>query len=98
MQHYLLQFAAALITKDEIGLPGPKSDKGLIENVLLPVYFWAGALAVIIIIVSGFLYVLSNGNPQQVTRAKNAIIAAVVGLIFVLIAFGITTMVLGAVS
>jgi hypothetical protein len=69
-----------------------------VKNILLPVYFWAGVIAVIIIIVSGFLYVTSNGNPSQVTRAKNAIIGAVVGLIFVLIAFGITTMVLGAVS
>jgi hypothetical protein len=97
MQYYLLQFAA-LINKSDINLPGPTSDKDLVKNILLPVYFWAGVIAVIIIIVSGFLYVTSNGNPSQVTRAKNAIIGAVVGLIFVLIAFGITTMVLGAVS
>ncbi len=97
MQYYVLQFAA-LITQSEIGLSGPTSDKDLIKNVLLPVYFWAGALATIIVIVAGFLYVTSNGDAQQVVRAKNAIIAAVVGLIFVLIAFGITMMVLGGIS
>lgn len=97
MNYYLLQFAA-LISKSEINLPGPTSDRGLIKSVLLPVYFWAGVLAVVIIIVSGFLYVTSNGSAQQVTRAKNAIIGAVVGLVVVLMAFGITTMVLGAVS
>ncbi len=97
MQYYVLQFAA-LITQSEIGLSGPTTDKDLIKNVLLPVYFWAGALATIIVIVAGFLYVTSQGDAQQVVRAKNAIIAAVVGLIFVLIAFGITTMVLGGIA
>jgi hypothetical protein len=98
MKHELFLAADKLINRSDIGLAGPTSDKGLIKNVLLPVYFWAGALAVIIIIVAGFLYVTSNGNPSQVTRAKNAIIAAVVGLVFVLGAFAITMMVLGGVA
>ena len=89
---------AALINSSDIGFNGPKSDAGLVRNILMPVYFWASALAVIVIIVAGFLYVLSNGNPQQVTRARNAIIAALVGLVVVLLAFGITTIVIGGVS
>lgn len=93
MNTVFTQFGA-LITRTQIGLSGPTSDAGLVKNVLLPVYFWAGALAVIIIVAAGFMYVLSNGNPQNVTRAKNAIIGAVVGLIIVLLAFGITNMVL----
>jgi hypothetical protein len=97
MYNNLFQLAA-LIDKKAINLPGPTSDKGLIQSVLLPVYFWAGVLGVIIIIVSGFLYVTSNGDAQQVARAKNAIIATVVGLVFILIAFSITMIVLGAVS
>lgn len=97
MQYHLFQLAA-LIDKKAINLPGPTKDTDVIKNVLLPVYFWAAVVAVIVIIVSGYLYVTSNGSPQQVTRAKNAIIGAVVGLVFILMAFGITTMVLGAVS
>jgi hypothetical protein len=46
-------------------------------------------------VVAGFYYVTSNGNPQQVTRAKNAILGAVVGLIVVLLAFAITAIILG---
>ena len=97
MKDTILQFGA-LITKSQIGLSGPTSDKDLIRNVLMPVYFWAGTLAVIIIVAAGFMYVLSSGNPQNVTRAKNAIIGAVVGLIVVLLAFGITNMILGGIS
>lgn len=97
MQYYALQFAA-LISKSEIHLPGPTSDTGVIKGILLPVYFWAGVLAVITIIAAGFYYVLSNGNAQQIARAKNAILAAVIGLVVILLAFSITTIVLGGVS
>jgi len=64
---------------------------------MFPIYYWAGAIAVIVIIAAGFFYVTSNGNPQQVTRAKNAILGAVVGLIVVLLAFTITAIVLGGI-
>lgn len=101
IQAYLYQLAALITTgggSNQLNYSGPKSDSGLIKNVLLPVYFWAAAIAVIVIIAAGFMYVLSNGNPQNVTRAKNAIIAAVVGLVIVLSAFGITMAVIGGVS
>ena len=62
---------------------------------MYPVYFWAGVVAVVVIIAAGFFYVTSSGNPQQLTRAKNAIMGAVVGLIVVLLAFSITAIVLG---
>ena len=97
MQHMLYQFAA-LINKGDINYTGPTKDTNVIQNILMPVYFWAGLLAVAIIVVAGFMYVLSNGNAQQVTRAKNAILGAVVGLILVLLAFVITNIVLGMVK
>ena len=101
IQAYLYQFAALITTgsgADKLNYTGPKTDAGLVKNVLLPVYFWAAAIAVIVIIAAGFMYVLSNGNPQLVTRAKNAIIAALVGLVIVLTAFGITSAIIGGVS
>lgn len=101
MKYFLLQFAALINTgtgASQLNYSGPKSDGGLIKNILLPIYFWAGALAVVIIVAAGFMYVLSSGNPQNVTRAKNAILGAVVGLIVVLMAFGITNMILGGIS
>jgi hypothetical protein len=97
MNIFLFQLGA-LISKSEIGLAGPTSDKGVIKNVLFPVYFWAAALAVIVIVAAGFMYVLSSGDAAKVGRAKNAIIGAVVGLIVVLMAFTITNIILGSLS
>lgn len=79
----------------DIGFNGPTKDVNVIKNILLPVYFWAGTLAVIVIIIAGYLYVTSSGNQQQTVRAKNAIIGACVGLVVILGAFAITTYVVG---
>ena len=95
MQYHFLQFVA-LIDAGSVGIPktsGPPDT--LVQNILYPVYFWASVIAVIVIVAAGFLYVTSNGNAQQVARAKNAILGAVAGLIVVFLAFSVTFIVLG---
>lgn len=71
------------------------SDKGLFEengifqtitNVLL---FLIGAVSVIMLIIGGFRYVISNGDSSQVTAAKNTILYAVIGIIVALLAYAI---------
>lgn len=83
---------AALIDANSAGIPVPQSTDStkLPSDVLYPVYFWAGVIAVIIIVIAGFYYTTSNGNPQQVTRSKNAILGAVIGLAVILMAFALT--------
>jgi len=93
---HTLYYFAALIDQKKSGIPSPSSFN--IKTLLNAVYFWAGAVAVIIIIVAGFLYVTSANNAQQITRAKNAILSAVIGLVVVLLAFGITNIVITGVS
>ena len=98
MLEFLTNFGAdnALIQANEVGIP-VVSENNLIHNLLLPVYFWAAVCAVIVIIVAGYFFVTSNGNAQQITRAKQAILGAIVGLIVIFIAFTITQFVLGTV-
>jgi hypothetical protein len=93
----LALFAKALIADpSQIGVTGPTTaDSATITNILYPVYFWAGVSAVIVIIVAGFFFVTSHGDPALVTRAKNAIVGAVIGLVVIFLAFGITTIVIG---
>lgn len=91
-----LYYFAGLIDQKAAGIPDASGFS--IKALLNAAYFWAGAVAVIIIIVAGFLYVTSANNAQQVARAKNAILSAVIGLIVVLLAFGITNIVIKGVS
>ena len=62
----------------------------LVVNVLL---FLLGAIAVLMIIIGGIRYVLSNGESSQVTAAKNTIMYAVIGLIVALLAYAIVNFV-----
>ena len=55
-------------------------------NVLL---FILGAVAVVSIIVGGFLYAVSGGNSSSVAKAKNTITYAIVGLIVAFLAYAI---------
>lgn len=87
---------AALINQKAAGIPSASSFS--LKDILNAVYFWAGVVAVIVIIIAGFIYVLSVNNAQQLTRAKNAILSSVIGLVVILLAFAITNIVIGGVS
>lgn len=52
----------------------------------------------ILMIYSGFLWMTARGNDQIVTKAKDTLIAAIIGMVLVLSAFAITNFVLGSVN
>lgn len=86
----LISTLAALIQSNYIR----KTDAStLLGNVLDITYFFAGTVAVLVIIGAGLMYVTSTGDPGRIKTAKNAIIYAVVGLIAVMLAFVITAFV-----
>jgi uncharacterized membrane protein len=58
----------------------------LIRTVLIFLSAIVGAVAVIMLIVGGFRYITSGGNSENVTKAKNTIIYALIGLVIVALA------------
>ena len=66
-----------------------------IAKVLHFVFGLAGAIAVLMVVIGGFQYVLSNGDPQRAAKARNTIIYALVGLAISLSAFLIVSFVIG---
>lgn len=65
-----------------------------VKNILNTVFLWVGIIAVIVIIVGGVLYVVSQGDPAKVARAKATILYSAIGLIVVLLSFAIVNFVL----
>ena len=51
--------------------------------------FWATVVAVVAVVIAGFTYTLSQGDPGKVAQAKNAILYAIIGLVVVLAAAGV---------
>jgi multisubunit Na+/H+ antiporter MnhB subunit len=64
---------------------------GMLVNTLL---FVVGALSTVMIIVGGIFYVISSGDASKITKAKNTIMYAVVGLVVAFLAFAIINWVL----
>jgi uncharacterized BrkB/YihY/UPF0761 family membrane protein len=90
----ILYTAVTKISPDDINVPRVDADTAL-QNILNTAYTWAGIICVIILIIAGIMYVLSAGDSSKVKKAKDAIMGAVIGLIFILLAYTITAFVMG---
>lgn len=91
-----------LITLLAIGISGSDAPgvprvgaEGVITGLLTTVYWAAGVLAVVAILLGGLFYILSDGNPQKITRSKDIIMYGVIGLAIALMAFVITNFIVG---
>lgn len=79
------------------GGTGTTADPGtIIKSIINLLLFILGAVSVIMIVIGGFKYVVSNGESSQVKSAKDTILYAVIGLIVALFAYAIVNFVLGA--
>ncbi len=67
----------------------------LIGNIISILLFAAGVLALVMILVGAFQYVISAGNPQNVAQAKRTLTYAIVGLAIVILALVIVNFVRG---
>lgn len=65
----------------------------IITNVLL---FIIGAISVIMLIIGGVRYTISNGDQAAVTSAKNTILYAVVGIVVAILAYALVNFVIGS--
>ena len=69
-----------------------------VKDIINIALYVLGIIAVIMIIVGAFRYVLSGGDAGSVTAAKNTILYAVVGLIVAILSFVIVNFVINAAS
>lgn len=65
-----------------------------VKDIVNVVLYVLGAVAVIMIIIGGFRYVLSGGDSGSVTAAKNTILYAVIGLVVAILAYAIVNFVI----
>lgn len=97
MKEQFTIFAANLLKDTFTSLPGAGNDsfasKSKFDEIRLIVRGIAGAIALLVIVIAGIKYITSQGNPQEVAKAKNAIIYAGVGLVVLLLADAIVAFV-----
>ena len=78
---------------------GTQDAKGLtegIKTIINMMLFLLGAIAVIAIIIGGFIYVTSNGDSGKTKTAKDTIFYAVIGIVVAILAYAIVNFVISA--
>lgn len=75
-------------------LPKPTADMGRLDMVLNIAFGILGAIAVLVIVIAGFKYILSRGEPRDMAQARMMIIYALVGLGISIAAYSIVTFVI----
>lgn len=80
---------------ENVSLPQKNANDGSIKNILNNVFFWAGVVAVVVIMVAGIYYAISAGDSGKISKAKNALTYAIVGLLVVIFSAVIVNFVLG---
>lgn len=85
---------AQTLSSDDVNIPNGSADQVLAAGLNIA-YFVGGIIAVIVIIIAAFMMVTNGGEPETVKKARNSILYAVIGLVVILAAFGVTWFVVG---
>jgi hypothetical protein len=78
---------------DTSPLPKPEANQARIDTILGVVFGLMGLIAVLMLVIGGFKYIISKGDPREMAQAKNTIIYALVGLGVVIMSYTIVTFV-----
>ena len=73
---------------------GPNS---IWTNILNTLVYVTGAVSILMIVIGGLRYTLSNGDQSGINSAKNTILYAVVGLILSVMGYAIVNFVLSSI-
>ncbi len=99
MKDFLIKLAAIDIEagsgSGQVNIPTISAEQ-VVQNALNIMYMLMGIIAVIVIIVAGIMYSTSGGDSGRVSKAKNMILYAVIGIVVIIAAFAITNFVIGA--
>ncbi len=76
------------------GLPHASADQSTLATIISVTIKIVAAVCLLMITIGGLRYILSQGDPQGVAKAKGTIIYALIGLVIVVIAQAIVSFVL----
>ena len=82
----------AIQSEIKLGSGDVRQTAARIINVALG---FLGIIAVVIVLLGGFKYMISGGNEEKTSEAKNLIVSGIIGLAIILSAWAITGFVIG---
>jgi hypothetical protein len=80
------------------GLNGSSSLSDLIVKGIQLMLMFAGAIAVLFVIIGGYQYLASGGNDETAEKGKKTLLNAVIGIIIIVLAYVIINVIINTVS
>jgi len=78
---------------DSSNLPHPQANQAALNVALNIVFAIAGSIALLMIVIGGFRYIVADGDPNSMSGARKTILYAVIGLLVTISAYSIVTLV-----
>ena len=75
------------------GIAGSQNFGQLATSILELLFVVVGILAVMFIIIGGYQYITSHGNEEQAEKGKRTLINSIIGLVVVILAYTIVTVI-----
>jgi hypothetical protein len=91
----IARLAQINVPQRDLDIPKATPTNGTIIIAMGVVFSVAGAVALLVIVLSALKYTLSQGDPQETAKAKNSIIYAAIGLVISILAFSIVRFIAG---
>ncbi len=73
------------------------TSNGVLHRITTLLAVVAGAVAVVVVAAAGIGYISSQGDPEKIKKAKNAILYAIAGLVIIVLGQAIINFVIGKV-
>jgi hypothetical protein len=89
----LIHTLAALSPITPGDLPQTGATRSSINNIRSVLFPIIGAIALLVIVISGLRYILAGGDAQKISKAKNGVIYALVGLSIAIISGAVVSFV-----
>jgi hypothetical protein len=97
LQFFAVTCQSQAILESACNLPQPDTTN-TIPTILNIVFAMAASIAVLMVVIGGFRYIVAHGDPGQTASAKNSILYAIVGLVVVMAAYAIVAFVVKGVG
>lgn len=94
-EDYGLNESAGLVTayQDQVGNPDDNFLSTKLGTIIGIVLSFVGVIFLLLMIFAGLIWMTAQGNQERVTKAKDLMINAIIGLIIVMAAYAITAFV-----
>ncbi len=100
--YFPIIFSVASVTVNNYtystGLSTTSAGSQELQSILQIVFGIIGSIAVLIILIAGFKFISSSGNPESIAKARETIIYAIIGLVVAMLAEVIVSFVLFSVG